>query len=62
MPREMNANNMTYKQAKAILPMVCQSGSDGECFHKDCPQIRDNEPLATGRHCPLDWDRTTDDD
>ncbi|AVX37785.1 hypothetical protein [Yersinia massiliensis] len=30
---------------------------DGECHHKDCPQIRDNEPTATGRHCPIDnWD------
>ena len=32
----------------------CQAGNDGECVHKSCPQLRDNEPLKTGRHCPLD--------
>ncbi|ENE9458514.1 TPA: hypothetical protein ACPZPF_002311 [Yersinia enterocolitica] len=35
----------------------CAAGRDGECHHKDCPQLRDNEPMATGRHCPIDnWD------
>jgi len=33
---------------------VCHSDRDGDCFHKDCPQLRDNEPHKTGRHCPLD--------
>lgn len=33
----------------------CQGGSDGDCFWEHCPQARDNEPHATGRHCPLDW-------
>lgn len=28
--------------------------SDGECVWEACPQTRDNEPRATGRHCPLD--------
>lgn len=32
----------------------CASNNDGDCTHKDCPQLRDNEPHATGRHCPLD--------
>lgn len=32
----------------------CQSDDDGHCEWKDCPQLRDNEPHATGRHCPLD--------
>lgn len=32
----------------------CAAARDGECSHKDCPQIRDNEPMATGRHCPID--------
>lgn len=36
---------------------LCAAGRDGECHHKDCPQLRDNEPMATGRHCPIDnWD------
>lgn len=33
---------------------LCRSGRDGECMWGDCPQRRDGEPHATGRHCPLD--------
>ena len=37
--------------------VLCAAASDGECNHPECPQLRDNEPEATGRHCPLDtWD------
>jgi hypothetical protein len=32
----------------------CRSASDGDCFWKECPQLRDGEPHKTGRHCPLD--------
>lgn len=32
----------------------CRACRDGECFWEECPQLRDNEPAATGRHCPLD--------
>lgn len=32
----------------------CRSCRDGECFWEHCPQLRDNEPATTGRHCPLD--------
>jgi hypothetical protein len=32
----------------------CQSDDDGYCGWPDCPQNRDLEPGATGRHCPLD--------
>ncbi len=35
-------------------PNRCHSCSDGECFWKDCPQLRDGEPEKSGRHCPLD--------
>lgn len=38
----------------------CAAHSDGECHHAQCPQLRDNEPAATGRHCPLDTDRGED--
>jgi hypothetical protein len=34
----------------------CAAGRDGECTNPQCPQLRDNEPRATGRHCPLDND------
>lgn len=33
---------------------ICAAGRDGECGHAQCPQLRDGEPRATGRHCPLD--------
>lgn len=32
----------------------CAAGRDGECGHAQCPQLRDGEPRASGRHCPLD--------
>jgi len=31
----------------------CMAGSDGECNHPNCPQMRDGEPEKTGRFCPL---------
>jgi len=39
----------------------CAAGKDGECNHKQCPQLRDNEPENSGRHCPID-NREEDDD
>lgn len=35
-------------------PVHCAAGRDGECGHAQCPQLRDNEPRTSGRHCPLD--------
>lgn len=35
-------------------PGCYASRGDGECYWKNCPQLRDNEPAATGRHCPRD--------
>lgn len=32
----------------------CHAGKDGECTWEGCPQLRDDEPAATGRHCPRD--------
>ena len=28
--------------------------NDGDCYWEKCPQLRDGEPKATGRHCPRD--------
>lgn len=39
----------------------CQSAQDGECFWKECPQLRDGEPERSGRHCPLDIRDDNDD-
>ena len=38
----------------------CRAQKDGDCIYSHCPQIKDNEPFKTGRHCPLDV--YTDDD
>jgi hypothetical protein len=32
------------------------SRGDGECSWSSCPQLRDDEPAKTDRHCPLDRD------
>lgn len=34
--------------------LYCHADFDGECHHANCPQLRDGEPHATGRHCPID--------
>jgi|GEM_PF-5987150 hypothetical protein len=39
---------------KATEQEFCHADRDGDCEHADCPQLRDGEPKATGRHCPLD--------
>jgi len=32
----------------------CHASTDGECSSAQCPQLKDNEPSISGRHCPLD--------
>lgn len=32
----------------------CHASSDGECRWIHCPQLQDDEPASTGRHCPID--------
>lgn len=39
----------------------CHANDDGDCAWQNCPQLRDNEPKKTGRHCPRDY-RVTDPD
>ena len=53
-------NQFSYNECKDLGLPTCQSGSDGDCSFKDCPQLKDNEPEKTGRHCPLDWNRSED--
>lgn len=38
---------------EATMP-ECHANLEGDCFWDACPQLRDGEPLATGRHCPID--------
>jgi hypothetical protein len=35
-------------------PEGCHAHRDGECHWTGCPQLRDDEPRRSGRHCPLD--------
>lgn len=55
-----NAARSQVRALDAIPPKPlerCAAGRDGECNHPDCPQLRDNEPAASGRHCPIDtWE------
>lgn len=30
----------------------CMADADGDCVWKGCPQIRDGEPMKSGRSCP----------
>ena len=47
-PREANGSYVEVHTTE------CHAGSDGDCSWSGCPQTRDGEPGATGRHCPLD--------
>ena len=40
--------------APAVCSIRCHASHDGECGWEKCPQLRDEEPLKTGRHCPRD--------
>ena len=33
---------------------LCHAGKDGDCTWPECPQLKDNEPIVSGRHCQLD--------
>lgn len=44
------------RDVRFLLSLLsCHSGRDGECSWERCPQLRDGEPVRSGRHCPLDW-------
>lgn len=32
----------------------CHAEQDGDCFWRECPQLKDGEPNKSNRHCPLD--------
>jgi hypothetical protein len=46
---------MANKALQAIESGVkCKADRDGDCTWSECPQLRDNEPKTSHRHCPLD--------
>jgi len=57
---ERLAQALTVNQCRhgnLLVPIKqCASDNDGDCYHVQCPQLKDNEPSRTGRSCPLyDW-------
>ncbi|RRJ73161.1 hypothetical protein EIL82_22015 [Pandoraea apista] len=60
-PEGLNTDPAPPSVVGTLKPLRrCAASRDGECWHTDCPQIRDNEPKATGRHCPLDTGEEND--
>jgi hypothetical protein len=54
-PGRARATPPSTGEKPAARPLTrCAAGRDGDCSHERCPQNRDGEPLATGRHCPID--------
>lgn len=43
----------------SVVLNECHAGKDGDCIWPECPQLKDGEPAATGRTCPL-WKAQTD--
>jgi hypothetical protein len=60
-PLALIAEGNTYRTARIshieTIPSdeFCHADRDGDCNHKDCPQLRDGEPHKSGRSCPLNW-------
>lgn len=53
-PDEVPAEESVVVVAVADSYAGCRADRDGDCSWQECPQLRDNEPKATGRHCPRD--------
>lgn len=51
-PMPVSTEGLTAKPTSLIT--TCQASRDGDCSHAQCPQLRENEPHKSGRHCPLD--------
>lgn len=59
MPKLLEAFPMPAAVAAVInAPKpYCHAARDGECMWLSCPQLRDDEPGKSNRHCPLDvWE------
>lgn len=46
-----------YEHERRCITRCQADPEDGMCEWKHCPQLRDDEPKTTGRHCPLDSDK-----
>ncbi len=48
---------MTEQDGRILKHTGCHADRDGDCDWQNCPQLRDDEPIKTGRHCPLDIEK-----
>jgi hypothetical protein len=60
-PADIRAINVALGNCDPLPPApatleFCRANRDGDCTWQACPQLRDDEPRQTGRHCPLDND------
>lgn len=50
---DVTATLATPSAVGAPVVEGCHADHDGDCTHKDCPQLRDGEPRKSHRSCPL---------
>lgn len=61
-PGELDFTEGEVRALRSVIAMIsCHGERDGECCWEHCPQLRDNEPQTSGRHCPLDTYEDEDD-
>ncbi len=53
---EAEAQQAVTESGRVAAVEICHVHKDGECHWEQCPQLRDGEPAATGRSCPLPLD------
>jgi hypothetical protein len=46
--------HLTQYQEQLVAAGYCMANDDDYCDWSDCPQVRDDEPKRSGRHCPRD--------
>lgn len=49
-----HCENVNCLYFTALPDEGCHANRDGDCSWSGCPQLRDGEPMKSGRHCPLD--------
>ncbi len=45
---------LTWYRQQLAAQGHCMANRDGDCDWEECPQLRDDEPHRSGRHCPRD--------
>ena len=53
MVKKKQKRRKRYERFVEVRTTACHAGSDGDCYWKKCPQLRDGEPERSDRNCPL---------